>query len=1110
MSEETNGNGAAPDTSRFPPPEAVPPQLRTLASEIRVLENSVLLARARFAQQSGITFNGNRDEYIILGYPATITIQEYRDEYMRGGIAGRVVDVMPDATWRGQPAFELIEDEDPEVETPFENAWNKLDKKHQIGAKLLRVDKLSRLSTFGVLLLGDGQDLSTELRKTTNPDKLLYLMPFLGGGGPGGSTRENYRTSDYGSDCSIFEYDEDPKSERFGLPKTYTIRRTDLATPNFTRPVHYSRIIHVAEGLLDDDVFGQPALQRVWNLLIDLRKVTGGGAEAFWLRANQGMHIDIDKDLTLPPTENAAAVESLKAQAEDYKHQITRWIRTRGVKVTPLGSDVANFDGPADTIITQIAGAKAIPKRILTGSEMGELASSQDRENFRDQIVGRQLQYAGPYIVRQLADRLIKYGYLPEPSKGPDEYDVLWPHIQVLTEQEKIQTATGMATVNSTYGDVVFTDAEIRDRSLGFAPLSEEQRAEIDERAEAKAKQAQEAMAEMQPADVPAEDADLDFDIDDEELRAAEDTIDELRTALSKFEEHEHPRADDGKFGSGSGSADKPAGTAKRATQRSFKAGLVNLRLKLNEKETKAVEEGHARAVKAGFNGSQLEFLRQQLALSIAKGGDPVVKFDKKTVASYQALRKAVVNESKPKLGPEWKPEKSGTIDGFKNEKTGQWVPANHPIVTGKYDEAPKKEAKDEPKKEAKPKSVPASKKKPSGSKKKEAKPKEEKDPLDSIIEGMKDDERAALDEGYTKAKRDGFKGSKIDFLEEQLDLYGKAEEGDPRLKTFFYGATLDAYKKIAKNRAAMAGKTYKLSSTQIQLPPVIAEALLAFGRSIPAFDLCVEEGGLEDDAHITVKYGLHTNDVSSVRKVLATYVGPIRFTLGKTGIFEGDGYDVLYVEVISQDLVDLNERLTNNLEVTTTHPNYTPHATVAYLKQGHGVRYVGSSALEGMTASVGTIRFSPAEGEDVDLRITGREDTGKFAIVDPRGLEAAEDIELLRVLTTAIEVGATDVVHKIVGLHAEHDQKSHGNHHGGVERVGTSEGKKANYQLKVDGKSVGRIERRRQQDPQIGGPRGYNFMWHAKRGPYDTGFGHTTQEEAEKWLIEEAKKGNA
>lgn len=674
-----NGNG-----NSYATPEQLV-ELRTLEHEIRQLESTYLLARSTWARQHGLSFGGARDEYEVLGYDDFITVGQYRAMYERGGIAGRIVDVMPEATWRGEPAMELVEDEDPQKETEFEKAWTQLDRKHQICAKLLRVDKLSRLSTYAVLLIGAQGELSTPLpRARKGADSLLYLMPFLGGGGPGSGMRATHSTIAAGeADATVFEYETNSNSPRFGLPVSYTLRRTDIASPQFARPVHWTRVIHVAEGLLDDEVFGQPALQRVWNLLADLRKVTGGGAEAFWLRANQGLHLDIDKDMALPDVQSTVA--ALKEQAEAYKHQLTRWLRTRGVSVETLGSDVANFAAPSDAIITQIAGAKAIPKRILTGSEMGELASSQDRENFRDQVIGRQLQYAGPYIARPLVDRLIEYGYLPTPVKGASEYQVKWPHIQVMTEQERVIGAQGWAAVNASQGEVVFTDAEIRDKWAGYEPLTDEQREEIQSRKEDNQRRQMELQQEFAP---PPED----------QMRAAE-----LRVAESS---------------------------------------------------------------------------------------------------------------------------------------------TNH---------------------------------------------------------------------------------------------------------TF--------------------------SSVQVQLPPALAEAVLAFGKSLPAFDLCDEEGGLEDDPHITVKYGLHTNNVADVRRALATYVGPIRFTFGKTNVFQSDGYDVLYVEVVSPDLVALNERLSNTLEHTTTYPVYVPHATVAYLKSGLGVRYVGKTNLAGMSATVGTVRFSPVVGPETDVRITGRDE---------------------------------------------------------------------------------------------------------------------------------------
>ena len=319
MTEEEPTNGAAGHAPLASDPElralASDPELRALASEMKALETNILLARRSFARASGFTFDDSRDMYGVLGYRDLVTVADYRSRYQRGGIAGRIVDVFPNATWRG--SMELIEDENLEDYTAFEQAWKDLDQRLQIQAKLLRVDKLAGLSTYAVLLIGAPGDLEQELPKG-NPTQLLYLTPFAGGGGPmtGTSSQADRAIAD-GADASVFEYDTDAASPRFGLPKSYQLKRVDLNMA-LARPVHWTRVLHVAEGVLDDDVFGQPALERVWNLLDDLDKVIGGGAEAFWLRANAGMQLDVDKDMALDATKDTIA--SLKEQMEAYKH----------------------------------------------------------------------------------------------------------------------------------------------------------------------------------------------------------------------------------------------------------------------------------------------------------------------------------------------------------------------------------------------------------------------------------------------------------------------------------------------------------------------------------------------------------------------------------------------------------------------------------------------------------------------------------------------------------------------------------------------------------------------------------------------------------------------
>lgn len=441
----------------------MPIENRSDAAEIRAAA-SVLMERLAFLKQAGVTFHGHRDLYEILGYSHTISAQEYRARYLRGGIAKRLVEALPRASWRG--GAELVEDTDPKTSTAFEKAWEELEKRLHVWSTLYRADILSGLSSYSVVLIGAPGNFTDELAPG-KPEDLIYLTPFLGGGGPNYTNRTMVSAID--TDATIRSLVQDPTNPRFGLPEFYQLRRIDITAPEFQVPVHWSRIVHIAENTLEDEIYGQPTLEACWNLLDDLDKVIGGGAEAFWLRANQGIQLDVDKDMVLDQPEK----DALKNQAEEYQHQIRRMLRTRGVTVKELGSDVANFANPADAIITQIAGTKGIPKRILVGAELGELASTQDRENWADQVNGRREGHCGPSIVRPLVDRLIKYGYLPTPK----EYNIVWPNINTLTAIEKSDGAAKWAGVNSSFGSVVFTESEIRDHWYGMEPLSAEDEA---------------------------------------------------------------------------------------------------------------------------------------------------------------------------------------------------------------------------------------------------------------------------------------------------------------------------------------------------------------------------------------------------------------------------------------------------------------------------------------------------------------------------------------------------------------------------------------------------------------------------------------------------------
>lgn len=158
----------------------------------------------------------------------------------------------------------------------------------------------------------------------------------------------------------------------------------------------------------------------------------------------------------------------------------------------------------------------------------------------------------------------------------------------------------------------------------------------------------------------------------------------------------------------------------------------------------------------------------------------------------------------------------------------------------------------------------------------------------------------------------------------------------------------------------------YKFSSTQVNLPPDIATKIKAFGNRIPDADLA--DDGREDNPHITVKFGLHGADPKPTQEALAGEK-PVKVTFGKVSLFTtNDDFDVIKVDIVSDDLHRLNKKVSESQPVTDTHPGYKPHATIAYVKKGKGARFVGNTFLEGQTVVISSVTFSGRDGKKVEI----------------------------------------------------------------------------------------------------------------------------------------------
>jgi hypothetical protein len=390
----------------------------------------------------------------ILGYKPELTYTDYKRCYERRDIAHRLIRAYPEATWSQPPTVQ--EDDQTDVETPFEAAWNGLVTRLGVYERLVRTDVLANLGQYSVLLIGlRGQpDLAAPARRVRGPEDVLFLEPYS----------EAF--------AEIERMETDPASPLFGRPALYKVNFSRSGTG--TRRVglvHASRVIHVAEDCLDDEVYGVPRLKPVFDRLDDLLKVVGGSAEFFWRGASRLLGLEGRDDYALQPGDE----DVFKKAIEEFQYRLKDYIRVEGATIKELGGQAASPRDHFDILIDLIAGTTGIPKRILTGSERGELASTQDQEAWLQRILRRQTTFAEQRMLRPLLDRLLLLGALPTPEQP---YTVVWENLFALSAAVQATVAKDIATALSQYAgpgmaETVVPIEEYRSTYLGLPPESE-------------------------------------------------------------------------------------------------------------------------------------------------------------------------------------------------------------------------------------------------------------------------------------------------------------------------------------------------------------------------------------------------------------------------------------------------------------------------------------------------------------------------------------------------------------------------------------------------------------------------------------------------------------
>lgn len=404
-----------------------------------------------FMAHLGRMYSGDRDIYDVLGYDDAPEADDYRAKYRRQDLAKRVVELPANDTWKRPP--EVAVDLEAESEDDFDDAVQTLEDDLHLWNVLNRLDIAAGLGEYAVLFIGfkDGQPLDEEVNADVldGPDDVAFMTPYA---------QDHVIDWELGRDR-----DRDPGDPRYNKPVEYTISFTDddgdIDDEDHWEEVHWTRVLHVAEGRVESDLKGTPRLEPIYNLLEDRLKVQGSSAEMFWSGADRKYQFNVDTDDTerIDPD----ALEDLDQEVQRLVHDMQQYVKTFNTDMNVISGEEVDPSGILDQIDKTIAATIGIPKRVLLGSERGELASTQDRSTWFGRVESRQNRFAEPMMLRPLLNRFQAYGVLPE----VDQFDVRWPNLFELTESEKAEVWSKRATAAANIApkgntDVIFDGPE--------------------------------------------------------------------------------------------------------------------------------------------------------------------------------------------------------------------------------------------------------------------------------------------------------------------------------------------------------------------------------------------------------------------------------------------------------------------------------------------------------------------------------------------------------------------------------------------------------------------------------------------------------------------------
>lgn len=395
--------------------------------------------------------------YQDYGYPLTLDFWFYYSMYRRIGLARAAVKRPIDMCWLTTPTVKLDEEKEDEQFKAFAERL-------MLWAKLRQLDDMQSVGHYagGIVRVRDGKQLSEPL-DSVRLDDITDIMPAWEGQLIPGSL------------------DQDPTSERYGMPIEYTYQQTGVrktsqrdGTEQFT--VHHSRVLIWNEGAVGNTIYGESCLEPIYNALMDWEKVRGAGAEGFWKKAAMRGVLQAMKDSMgqAPSEEQLDQLTEVITEMQNNFDQVP-YLGGMELKNFGDGGSLGSIDKASQIALEDVAAGRGWSAKGLVGAQEGRLAGDQDSSVDKQSAQSRRENY----ITMQIK-HMLRWLAMHCSDFEDKERIVEWDDLMSPSDDSRLALSERMAKVNKDFAQEVFDPNEVREIA-GYERKPEFEDVEIDD-----------------------------------------------------------------------------------------------------------------------------------------------------------------------------------------------------------------------------------------------------------------------------------------------------------------------------------------------------------------------------------------------------------------------------------------------------------------------------------------------------------------------------------------------------------------------------------------------------------------------------------------------------